>query len=147
MLFELRSLPDEKSNPRLFLMQLPFRPKTVRIEPVKTPMALAALEGDMLEMVRPAVEKILGTGKSEDFFRNDRAFVINEESGLRMLIVLLALTGSRRSERLAKAVKPMFEMNLADAEYWFPKLRALSELSPEKAERIRASFFAILDID
>lgn len=147
MLFDLRSLPDEKTKPRLYLLQLPYRAKTIRIDSVEVPVTLAAIEGDLIDLLRPMLEKVLGPGKSEEFLRTDRSFVVKEDLGLQLLVGMLTLAGSRKSERLAKAIPAILRLDTADAEYWYPKLRAANELSPDKAERVRASFFSILEMD
>lgn len=144
MLFDLRSLPDEKARPRIFLMQLPFKTKA-RLNAVSVPTTLASLEGNALALAKPALGKIMGEGKLEEYLVSDSSFVVNEENGIRLLVMFLALSGARASEKVQQAVEAIMKMTQADAEYWIEKLRNLVNIPPEKAEKVRKSFFEMLD--
>lgn len=145
MIFDLRSLPDDKNRPRLYLMQMPFKPRGIRLTPVEMPVTMGALDGPMIDRVRPALEALMGAAKVNDYLGNDRSFAVSEDVGLRLLVLFTALSGARASERLQTAVESIMRLSVDDASYWVEKLRNLATLAPEKAERVRRSFFDMIE--
>jgi hypothetical protein len=145
MLFDLRSIPDDKNRPRVFLIQLPLKPKEARIPPVDMPVSMAYIEGTELKAVRPALEKILGgVDKTDEFLASDVAVKVKETDGVRLLVLFLTLSGAKNPDKLAQSAVAVMGMELGDAEFWAGKLRNLAGLPAEKAERIRTSFLTML---
>lgn len=147
MSFDLRSLPDDRSRPRLFLIQLPLRPKRSALTAVDVPTTLASLEGAGLDFAKAALTLIDGIKNADAFLGQDSNVRLEEDTGLRVALMCISLSTSRASEKLSTAAKRIMALEASEAQYWFAKLQAGQALPKDKVERLRRLFFDVLDVD
>lgn len=142
--FELRSLPDERNNPRLFLIQLPLR--TRHVSSVSVPQTIAFLDGTALDAARPVLGNLLrGANVNEaqvmEALSRDYTIPVDEEIAMRLGLVFHAISSLRSPDRVRTAIDRISRLDKDDLIFWINKL---TTADPEMAEKHRRALLFVL---
>lgn len=136
--FELRSLPDERGKPRVFLVQLPLRTK--HLDAVADIVTRGRLDGATLELAEDAIVAMLrDAGATFDrpssepgvepagVFDVDRTLPVGEADAIRLSLIFNAVNSLRSEDKVQAIIDGISAMPIEQATAWMSMISANEE--------------------